>query len=884
MAVKFPLINNKYIAAGEGIRKITTESLVEDGLILYADYLENAREVINEIPLKITGFAQGYNGLYPASSGSVSFNSNSDAYVTFLEEFNKYKNTGLTLEFNGNILLSTIFSATVSSSIAMAAGIALYGYDISKLTESVGLRYIYPYVNSEGISTTRNSGVKYGKLIGDYHDYKIYNLAVTFGTDGTIKAYLCGELIHTIEPIDDFINYDTISAMTLLATGQAHTSLNTSDYFISSQRIYNRVLTKDEIISNYKYELSRLGVSTFRYESDGIKLEPKDTIDLQLIVEPETTHTLQNFTEKSTDESIATVTNNKVTAIGTGTTEITAETTIKSHDYKCSKDIEVESLTYDLQSVRTADDIVLVRYTSEIEVGEEYPCLAILTSQVTSERPYKYSPSDDNLVKFISSDESVCIVKNGVLKGIKEGTVMITVSDIDDVVSKTFTVNVVAETSLSYTDSEVLIVDKADYDFSSAQSTTEAFISILSDASSNGIKKVVFPKKKYKISPDYGTIEVPTNMIIDFSNSVIQIIKSALTTKGYTMFSFNDTEYSSIENAIIYGERYLIEGTGSEQCKAIQISGASYKSGLKNCIVSRSPGFNCVVTWTRNALAGFTLSSVEEGGIDNSGNDVDADYTYRCNGYIDISKITADKFGFGNMQGYQGYSYLSARLYNIYFYDSNKNFISSLEDCLQFYIYDKPSEVKYARISYVWGSAPTACDPDFLSIAHIYPFIAPTKCYIKNCIMEDNFSTAIAPIGGDALLIDNCMFKNNGYRDPASHIDWEDGWMNAHGHVIRNCTFKNGGTAITVVGASDLSIHNNVFYDTKLGAGADNRDCVQYLRIWLNQFIGSKATATIKAKTDEVFSQNYGSGGATYTLSTLTDGDYACREVGNSFN
>ena len=81
------------------------------------------------------------------------------------------------------------------------------------------------------------------------------------------------------------------------------------------------------------------------------------------------------------------------------------------------------------------------------------------------------------------------------------------------------------------------------------------------------------------------------------------------------------------------------------------------------------------------------------------------------------------------------------------------------------------------------------------------------------------------------------------------------------------------------VTADGLAIHNNVFTDVPLNIGSE----VQNSCIWLNQFIGSKAKCTIAPKTDEVFSQNYGYDGASYTLNTMTDVGFAVRETANSF-
>ena len=563
-------------------------------------------------------------------------------------------------------------------------------------------------------------------------------------------------------------------------------------------------------------------------------------------------------------------TNGVITALNTGETKIKVSFIVSEIEQVQTANVNiVDELDYSIETTRTPIGLTIARKTNEIEKGEEFVCQAYVLSEVTEKHPYPYGYYDDNLVKFTSNNENVCTVKNGVLKGISQGTATITVSDIDGIVSETFDVQVIEETSLQYTDDEVWTVNASDYDWSTTESTTLAIIEILSKATTDEMKKVVFPYQNYYVSPAYGTFNVPTQMILDFSNSVIQIEESLLTSSGYQMFLFQNTEYSSIENAIIYGERDLIDGTGAEGCQAIYFKGYNYKSGIKDSTISKSPGFNIGAINTRSAIIPFTLNSVESGAIDDNGQNIEEAYAFRNNGYINISSIESE-FGFGNMQGYGGYAYLSTKPYDIYFYDSNYNFISCLKNCIQYYFYNKPSNSSYARIVYRFGEAPTECDPDYGGIAHIYSLEKCNKCYVKNCIMEDNYSTAIQPNGGESWVIEDCYFKDNGYRDPHSHIDWEDGRNNNKGHILRNCTFENGGN-LMLVGADGTVIHNNIFINMTLTQWGE----VQNSRMWLNQFI--KAKVNITTKTDMVFSQNYFDEDTTCTLTDVDGTNFKIR-------
>lgn len=606
----------------------------------------------------------------------------------------------------------------------------------------------------------------------------------------------------------------------------------------------------------------------------GVTLEPGDSLALRINYHPQI-QALTNLSIVSNNTDAVEIDGDIATAKAAGTANVTATAEYNGVTHSDTQELTVTELDYGLASSRTATGITLARVPASIEVGEEYAAQAYLLSEMNEAHPWPYWYSDDNLVRFTSSNPTVCRVKNGVLLGVAPGTVTITASDLDGNVSTTFDVEVVTETALEYTEAEVMKIKAEDYDWSTAETTTLAIIDIIAAASSAGMKKVVFPEQIYSVSPAYGTFTMPTQMILDFSGSVIQIEASDLSATGYQMFYFKDTQYSSVENAIIYGERELTD-SWSYGCNAVGFYGNCYRSGLKNCTISNSPGFNISTDNAANMRrTGFPLSTVEVGGIDDNGRNIEEPYAYRNNGYIDIS-THGSRIGFGNMQGFQGYLYLSARVYGIYFYDANKNFVSCLKNCIQYYRYPKPENAVYARIVFWQGSAPTSSDPDFGAIAHIYSYDAPDRCYLKNCVLENNRCTAIQPNGGENWLFDGCTFRDNGQTDPASHIDWEDGRNHNKGHVLRNCTFNSGGQ-IAVLGSDGVVIHNNVFEDVDFNIGSE----AQNSRIWLNQFIGT--AVSINSKTDMVFSQNVGWDGASYSKTENENANFRIRETRNAF-
>lgn len=702
---------------------------------------------------------------------------------------------------------------------------------------------------------------------------------IVCNADGSVKSYLNQNLYKSTPAPEDFSAWDveTITNGLCMFSTVSSRFGTLADDFLSAQRIYNRPLSEQEIENNRKYMKARLGLTSISVAS-GITLEIGDEYQPEIVRSPNVT--LDSVVFESENQNIVFASGSSLKAVSVGTTAVKATVQYHGSDYQASTDVSVDNISYDITQTRAVTGIEIARFPQSIEVGEEYAVQAYLTSPITSEHPYPYGYPDENLVVWESSNPSVCRVKNGVLFGESVGNATITASDLNRTVSESFLVSVTAKSELVYTDSDVLVIDETDYDWTSAESTTLAIQSILASASSGGKKKVVFPNRQYSVSPDYGKFLVPSRMIVDFSGSTIQVVENSKTASGYNLFVFQNTEYSTLCNATILGERDL-SGNGAAST-IVRFVGANYRSGIENCTLGKAPwglvgtGFKLVSAQSPNPGNDniLRLAYVEAGGIDDSGVDKEEDFAFRSKGYLNIRTVT-DKFGFGSTDGYQQY-YISARMYDIFFYDTNKSFISSLKNCVQYYLYDKPVGAMYARVVFRQASAPTT-GFEGARLASVFSVEQPINCFVRNCHFFEANDCAISPQGGEGFVIENCTFDNNGFSDPAAHIDWEDGRHFIKGHVLKDCSFTRGGK-VRVAGAADsLVIHGNSF-GVELTVGSEAKNS----RIWLNNFIGAKAT--ISTKTDMVFSQNFGCNGATKTTTNPTDGSaYAIRQANNVF-
>lgn len=144
-------------------------------------------------------------------------------------------------------------------------------------------------------------------------------------------------------------------------------------------------------------ELSQTEVSLAKGQTRTLKVKyiPQDTTDLK------------NVTWKSSDNSIATVENGKITALKAGTAKVTAQV----GDYVAEATITV--VEYPLEGIKAIVD------KHEIGINETVK-INILTNPENT--------TDELNVKFISSNENIAKVdENGVITGISEGNASITI-------------------------------------------------------------------------------------------------------------------------------------------------------------------------------------------------------------------------------------------------------------------------------------------------------------------------------------------------------------------------------------------------------------------------------------------------------------------------
>lgn len=522
--------------------------------------------------------------------------------------------------------------------------------------------------------------------------------------------------------------------------------------------------------------------------------------------------------------------------------------------------------------------VVICNPIDILEVGEEYALIAYLLPG--------NNMLNDNLVKFNSSNPSVATIKCGVIKAISEGTTVITVKDYDSrIYSAKMTLTVKARPVVSISDSETYTVNAVDYLISlngtNSSNTTSGIISALNYASSNGYKKIKFPYGTYLVTPSKASdtlnvIQIPSNIVIDFQNSIINIEDTEISLTGYNMFTFgkySKCENSSIINANIVGEvERTTQGANnlSEHCVSVAFYDAE-NCGLDNCDTSYSPGFNIQGNMVINIqeMTPIHGDDTESGRYDENGNNKEEAKWWRTKSKLDISNLKGNTFVLGNCEGYQGYTALVARLYEICFYDKDNNFISKIENCLQFLSYKKPSNATRCTIAFHQTNQPSGNIGGSYSsedtVACIYSNYEPYKCYIKKCNIHDNHDLGIAMTGGKRWLLENNTFSNNG-NDPSAvnaDIDYEDGWDSCSGDIIRNNTF-NSNKGIVMLSSISTVLHDNIFNNTINAFGTSENKRVQFFRSYDN--IYNNCTITAYIQNECVFAENIMSGASSLVV------------------
>ena len=200
---------------------------------------------------------------------------------------------------------------------------------------------------------------------------------------------------------------------------------------------------------------------------------------------------------------------------------------------------------------------------------------------------------------------------------------------------------------------------------------------------------------------------------------------------------------------------------------------------------------------------------------------------------------------------------MRSRLYDIFFYNSNKELLYKKRNCYTYQRYYFPTEMSpsYCRLVFFQESEPTGYDGDFGGFTHICDNQNPKDIYFKNCTFKNAISTGLSPQGGEHVVVDGCTFIDNGYQDPYSHIDWEDGRQSGQGCIVKNCTFEKIGLSGFGCQIINGYCRNVTFHDNYVvGCYFHTGDESTMQRCFNNIF--KNGSISITGKMDSVFAGN----------------------------
>lgn len=831
-----------------------------------------------------------------------------------MEPFRDYK-TNVFTDFNTTLAYEKMLENKTG-----AYTIVQHGFDVIDLSmdhinlgEAPGIEHFFD--NQSNMRVAKNNTGGYDAILtsvpyiksddsealyspGTYECYKLqsdisYNTnnwsqgiyAYVFEKDGTVNFYYGEDLMYKFDAPPDFKKWNFKYSVEITVGSQRGYSgrMQYKQEFI----ILNNSIDIDDIRKYYNY-LTTAGMAATEIISNPFICLSKDTkYNLYIGIEPESIKPELSY--QSSDKNIAIVNQEgEVTALNTGTSIITVSSGDVSVDIPVYVGNQVsvdDSESIEELSTRKITDIILVNeddVPESLETGDEFCLYAI---GINTEDTIPYSVFDQNMITFNSDNPDVCSVMYGVIHANNEGVANITISSIDGTVTKSLQITVKNEID-NVSEYDTLYVNDRDYGIynngTNPESTTDGIKNALSYASDNEYKKIVFNSGIYTIDPTKCPIDLPSNMIIDFNGAILKPVKDnsfITSTKSYVILNIEDCKNLKLKNLKLYAENY--DGAKqyhSEQNRSVDIRGYCENIRIEDCELSYSPGFNLALNGSLShsgewALVPLRLDNVEPGNISDNGDvdDVNITNCYRSREFLNIGSLKNNMWGLGNMQGYQGYMYMTSRLYNIYWYDDLDQFISVKKYCVQYQQYRGiPENAKKCKIVFFQDTEPTSSDPDYQGIAHLYTLKSPYNIRIKNCIFKENVSTGISPQGGRWVQISDCTFFNSGYLDPASSIDWEDGRMHMQGHIVRNCNFGrniSGACQIISSNSRDIAFHDNYVDDCMFTMTAET----QNNRIYRNKFLNNNIS--IGSKGDCIFYGNVYTREPTYDTDQVKGGN-----------
>ena len=460
-----------------------------------------------------------------------------------------------------------------------------------------------------------------------------------------------------------------------------------------------------------------------------------------------------------------------------------------------------------------------------LETGKQYPLTAY---------PYPYNITGSNGkadafdVEWSSSNSDVLTVIDGLLIAKKAGTAKITAKLMGTDLTDTVTVTVkdpekveekVWNVPYSYTSAEGYSFSDTDYEM-----TTRAIYAAIDGAAENGYNHIIFPERDFYAVPltdkDGYAVRyyVPSNMTVEFPEGSAFYMMDNEVSRGdptkielhYFEFGVPANDYTKTcedSHLIIdtyYGERYNTTHSESEYLEelrfvnfgrkavdcSVEIRNANYPAGY--FIVADG------TSSTNKSTGVMNYGDFVSGWLDEDGNLQEDSNWISTSDFITVPDYGNDGY-FISADGQDSYAGkywggCSARLYDILWYNADKELISADRFQGRGEYYEIPEDAAYFKVSLQQSALPTPGSGETADS----PWIAmqddgaAKMCEIKNTNVYNSATGVFSVVGEtDGLWIHDCYTNRDGMKPADERTgDFENGWTAMRHSVVSNNSFN----------------------------------------------------------------------------------------------
>lgn len=321
------------------------------------------------------------------------------------------------------------------------------------------------------------------------------------------------------------------------------------------------------------------------------------------------------------------------------------------------------------------------------------------------------------------------------------------------------------------------------------------------------INRIVFPLGTYLISETNPIVFNHQDTVVDLNGATLKINPNDL--GKYRVVSIEaGAENFRLTNGTIMGDKDTHTGTVGEWGHVLVLnSGVNLE--IDHLVLTNGWGDGLVTMsniWSGPDHGVIYTNNLEQGAFTASGVRIPSVERTRTINPYNLSTF-GGAFEFGWTEGYQGFPCVVDRKYQAYFFGSDMHFIAKI-DCMQYRKHAIPPGAVYAHFEFNQPVVPGIR----LKCGNLVNFQPPIHVHIHDLTVVKNRRNGLSVCGGQKMVIEHVLFKENGGTAPGFGVDYEDGWELMQDIVFRRNRFENNERGDLVVCAgSELIFEENVF-------------------------------------------------------------------------